>query len=139
MDNIIPGLNAFDKEWDSETKETLKSFLEARIALHTAKSQMEGLRILHLSGDPSVTAEALELHHSTHIIPAQKKHFEHLKQLLHLAINVGELKALLPMIVLGITQSVDVRLLFLALDLDEESIGEIITSLKDLVEGRDWQ
>lgn len=128
------GIDRLNPEWDEETRQLLATLLTLRNQLRQQQCQVDAMRIQQLTGG-NVTEADIDAYTTQNITPLRGQIAELSMPLLLTAINVDEIKKMLPMILSLLPQVVDIRLVMLAAGFDEDAIDGVITKVRELISG----
>lgn len=126
-------MSGFDSLTD-EQRQKLAELFELRIEYFEHLRVLYGLRLQQLN-NPSEAAEQQALGYSAAVIaPLRTKMTEIGVELAKQAVDVDKAKAMLPMVLMALSQSVNLQLLLTALNIEPDMIDTLTGKLKDYFE-----
>lgn len=128
------GIDRLNPEWDEETRQLLAALLTLRNQRRQQQCQVDAMRIQQLT-DGNVTEKDIDDYTAQHVTPLRSQITELSMPLLLSAINIDELKKMLPMIWGLLPQVIDIRLVMLAAGFDEDAIDGVVAKIRELISG----
>lgn len=135
MFDMVSGLSGDLVGLAAEDAQRLATVLERRNDYLGLQQQANRLRIKVLETRTAAAQQELNEYLSGAIASARARMTEDLVKLLDSAINIDGIKSLLPMMLLGIVQNINLPLLLTTLGLDPDMISELVKQAKRYTSG----
>lgn len=128
------GLDSSLDSLSPEDRERLADLLEARLALAEQQRVLNQMRITHLRDPKAVSEEQVNGYAKDIIAPARSRISEQQVLLLQSSIDAQKLKDMLPMILLAVTQSINIPLLLAALNIEPDMVEDLVKHIKEFID-----
>lgn len=120
-------------EMDRETREKLANLLSDRNEYLEQQQTLNKLRIEMLRDGTPESEQRVKDFNSAVVVPLRAKMTPVILELFQKSVNVEGLKSIMPIIVMGLMQSVNLPLLFATAGVELDAAEEIINTIKDYV------
>lgn len=116
---------------DAETRTKLANLLQDRIEYNELINEVMRRKIQILMHPTADAERDLAEYTSAVVAPKRAKITQQQAELLKEAVDIDQIKGLVPMALLGLSQSINFPLLFTALGLDPDMVAEGVDLVKD--------
>lgn len=118
---------------DEETRLKLADLLTRRNEYFVQLTKLNELRIQALMNPSTYLEEQMNDFNSAVVAPLRDGMSKDMSSILDGAVNVDNIKALMPMILMGVLQSVNVPLLLVTLGLEPDMIEKLVSEINKFI------
>jgi CHAT domain-containing protein len=116
---------------DDETRQDLADLLDSRAEYLTHQISVNRLRAIALRDPTPENLEAVEDYATEYVKPLREELAAQTHRLVEAAVDIDGLKAMLPAVLLALSQSINVPLLLTASGADPDMITLVVTEAQD--------
>lgn len=118
---------------DEETRLKLANYLRDRNEYLDASRKLNELRIKMLIDGTPASAEHVNDYASTVVAPLRAGVSRQMTELLKRSVDLEGLKSMMPMVLMGLMRSVNLRLLLTVFDLEPDIVERMVTKIKNYI------
>jgi hypothetical protein len=120
---------------DQDAREALVSLLEKRTAYFAHQTELNRLKIVALTTPTPEAWQAVTDYGTTYIKPLRESMTPEVMKLMERAVNVDAMKAMLPMLLAALAQSIDITLALTTLGADPDMVATVVGSAQEYFRG----
>lgn len=116
---------------DEETRQDLADLLDSRAEYLTHQISVNRLRAVALRDPTPENLEAVEDYATEYVKPLREELAAQTHRLVEAAVDIDGIKAMLPAVLMGLSQSINIPLLLTASGADPDMITLVVTEAQD--------